>query len=238
MAVMQPFTLDRPSQFRAPAPPALTNAQFITDLNEVKAYGASNSSVRTSAQLAIAYFWNANVINQLNQTLRGVATQNGLDLVETVRLLAAGNMVSTDSGIACFDSKYHWSFWRPITAIRADGNPADATWAPPVATPNHPEYPSQHGCITSAIGDVIATVLGTSNLNVTFPGAQGGATTLTTTQTFATGADLDAQLVNARVWLGFHYRNSVVKGEALGHSVAGWAMERFFLAKGDEHQDD
>jgi hypothetical protein len=229
LASVQPFTLDSDSQFRAPAPPALNSATFIADLNEVKAYGAANSVVRTAQQLAIAYFWNANAINQVNQTLRGAATQNGLDLVDTVRLLTAGEMVSTDAGIACFDSKYHWLFWRPITAIRADGMAADASWSPPVATPNHPEYPSQHGCVTSALADVIATILGTTNFNLTVPGAQGGASTLTTTQTFASVGALDSQLVNARVWLGFHYRNSVVRGEDLGNSVAAWSMTRFFL---------
>ena len=79
----------------------------------------------------------------------------------------------------------------------------------------------------------MATVLGTSDFNITIPGAQGGASTLTTTQMFATEASLNAQLIDARVWIGFHYRTSVVRGEELGHSVAAWSMARFFLPGDD-----
>ena len=235
MAVMRPFMLGSTSQFRAPAPPALTSALYTRDFDETKAYGSATSAVRTPAQTAIAYFWNANAINQLNQALQNVAIQHNMDLLDTVRLLAAGNMVPTDAGLACFDSKYTYQFWRPITAIRnagIDGNPAttaDPAWTPLLTTPNHPEYPSQHGCVTSALVQVLANALGTSRINVTIPGAQGGATTLTTSQTFATVHDLYAQLVNARVWIGFHYRNSVVAGENLGTAVAKWELQRYFL---------
>jgi hypothetical protein len=235
MAVMHPFMLDSTSQFRAPAPPALTSTLYTRDFNETKAYGSATSAVRTAAQTAIAYFWNANAINQLNQALQNVATQHHMDLLDTVRLLAAGNMVPTDAGMACFDSKYTYQFWRPVTAIRnagIDGNPgttADPAWTPLLTTPNHPEYPSQHGCVTSALAQVLANALGTSSINATIPGAQGGATTLTTAQTFATVHDLYAQLVNARVWIGFHYRNSVVAGENLGTAVAKWELQRYFL---------
>ena len=240
LAVMHPFMLEGTSQFRAPAPPALTSALYTHDFNETKAYGSATSAVRTPAQTAIAYFWNANAINQLNQTLQNVATQHNMDLLDTARLLAAGNMVPTDAGMACFDSKYTYQFWRPITAIRnadIDGNPAttaDPTWTPLLTTPNHPEYPAQHGCVTSALAQVLANTLHTSSINATIPGAQGGATTLTTSQTFATVDDLYAQLVNARVWIGFHYRNSVVAGENLGTAVAKWELQRYFLSSGND----
>jgi hypothetical protein len=235
MAVMRPFMLGSTSQFRAPAPPALTSALYTRDFDETKAYGSATSAVRTPAQTAIAYFWNANAINQLNQALQNVAIQHNMDLLDTVRLLAAGNMVPTDAGLACFDSKYTYQFWRPITAIRdagIDGNPAttaDPAWTPLLTTPNHPEYPSQHGCVTSALAQVLANALNTSSINATIPGAQGGATTLTTSQTFATVRGLYAQLVNARVWIGFHYRNSVVAGENLGTAVAKWELQHYFL---------
>jgi hypothetical protein len=238
--VMQPFMLASTSQFRAPPPPALTSAQYANELNETQAYGSATSAVRTPAQTAIAYFWNANAINALNQALQNVATQHHLDLIDTARLLAMGNMVSTDAGMACFDAKYTYLLWRPITAIRnadIDANPAtttDPTWTPLVTTPNHPEYPSQHGCVTSAFAQVLANALGTSHINATIPGAEGGATTLTTSQTFATVQDLDTQLVNARVWIGFHYRNSVIVGENLGTAVADWELQRYFLPTDDD----
>jgi hypothetical protein len=243
LAVMQPFMLDSTSQFRAPPPPALSSAQYAADLNETEAYGSATSAVRTvgpGSQTETAYFWNANAINQLNQTLRNVATQHTMDLVDTARLLAAGNMVSTDAGMACFDSKYTYQQWRPITAIRnadIDGNAAttaDKAWTPLVTTPNHPEYLSQHGCVTSALAQVLANALGTTNIDVTVPGAQNGATTLTTSRTFATVQDIDTQLVNARVWIGFHFRNSVTAGENLGTAVANWELQRYFVPTGDQ----
>jgi hypothetical protein len=149
------------------------------DLNETMTYGSATSTVRTAPQTTIAYFWNANAIDQLNQTLQNVATQHDMDLVDAARLLAMGNMVPTDAGMACFDSKYTYLRWRPITAIRnagIDGNPAttaDPNWTPLVTTPNHPEYPSQHGCVTNALAQVIAHALGTNNINAVVPGAQG-----------------------------------------------------------------
>jgi hypothetical protein len=160
-----------------------------------------------------------------------------MDLVDTERLLTMGEMVTTDAGIACFDSKYHYLFWRPVTAIRADGNPSDANWAPLVATPNHPEYPSAHGCVTSAFGQTLAAALGTENLNVTFPGAANAAGTQLTSRTYATVSDLTSEIVNARVWIGFHYRNSVIAGESLGRAAANWALARYFQPT-DEEGDD
>jgi vanadium-dependent haloperoxidase-like protein len=232
LASMKPFMLDSDSQFRAPAPPALTDPQWIADRNETRDYGALASTVRSAEQTAIATFWNFNAINQSNQTLRGVAIQHNMDLVDTARLLAMGNMVGTDAGIACFDSKYHYLFWRPITAIRADGVAADASWQPLFPTPNHPEYPSQHGCVTSALAESIARALGTSSINVTISGLPVPPAT-SATRTYATVDDIESQLINARVWIGFHYRHSVMAGENLGNSVAAWTLDRYFLPKSD-----
>jgi hypothetical protein len=233
---MKPFLLTSASAFRAPAPPALKSDQYADDLQETRAYGANDSTVRTADQTATAFFWNAHGVNQYNQALRDVAVQHRMDLVETVRLLAMGDMVTADAGIACWDSKYHYLYWRPVTAIRADGSQADATWTPLVATPTHPEYPSAHGCLTSAFAEVLATALGTRDIDVTIAGAQNGATTLTTTRTFDTVKDLNTEVVNARVWIGFHYRNSVIVAENLGTNVADWALARNFQSQGD-HED-
>jgi PAP2 superfamily protein len=235
VGAVKPFLLKSPSQFRAPAPPALNSAQYAADLSEVKNYGAVDSTLRSTDQTATALFWNANAIEQYNKTLRGVALQHSLDLVDTVRLLAIGSLVSADAGIACFDSKYHYLYWRPVTAIRAAG---DVSWTPLLATPQHPEYPSAHGCLTSAVAALLVNVLGTTNLNVTIYGAVSGGVTPTTPRTYATVQQLDAELVNARVWIGFHYRNSVVAGDALGQSVASWSLQRYFQRAEGEGGDN
>jgi len=231
LASMQPFLLPSASAFRAPAPPALDSSTYKNNLAETQAYGASNSTVRTPAQTATALFWNANVIFQFNKVLRDAAVQHNLDLVDTVRLLAMGEMITTDAAIACFDSKYHYMFWRPITAIRAGGDPS---WTPLVATPNHPEYPSQHGCATTALLDTLAAAFGTRNLNLTIVGAANPSGSQLTSRTFATVDDATSELVDARVWIGFHYRNSVIVGESLGKAVANWALARNFQPRDDE----
>jgi hypothetical protein len=234
IATMRPFLLQQASQFRVGPPPALTSKQYAKDLNETQAYGALNSSVRTADETATAWFWNANVINQYNQTMQNVIAQHGMDLVDAAHLLVMGDMTSADAGIACFDSKYFYQAWRPITAIQhadLDGNPAttaDPSWAPLGTTPNHPEYPSAHGCLSSAFTDALAAALGTDTLNVTIPGATNGGTTLTTSRLYASVDDVQSQMPDARVWIGFHFRNSVIQGEKLGNNVAHWDLGHAF----------
>ena len=239
MAVMQPLMLERTSQFRAPPPPALTSDQYATDLNETKAAGSNLPA--NDPRRDTAWFWNANATSQLNKTLEDFATQNNMDLLDTVRLLAMGNMVPTDAGMACFDSKYTYRFWRPITAIRnagIDGNPAttaDPAWSPLTTTPNHPEYPSQHGCVTSALAQVLAHAVGTNAIDAKIMGATAATPTgLVVSRIYPTVQALMDELVNARVWIGFHFRNSVVRGEKLGTSVANWELQRYFLPTGDQ----
>jgi hypothetical protein len=239
MAVMQPLMLDNTSQFRAPPPNALTSPQYTTDFNELEASGSNlplNDPRRDTA-----FFWNANLISQLNRTLQDFATQNGMDLLDTVRLLAMGNMVPTDAGMACFDSKYTYRFWRPITAIRnadIDGNPAttpDPTWLPLTTTPNHPEYPSQHGCSTGALARVLAHAIGSNEINATIWGSTPASpTALVTSRPYPTVDALMDELVNARVWIGFHFRSSVIAGENLGTSVANWELQRYFQPTSDD----
>jgi hypothetical protein len=234
VAFMKPFLLKKSSQFRLRSPSALSSTAWANDFNETKAYGSKTSTVRTPEQTAIAYFWNANVINQQNQLYQDVAKARGMSLLNTAHLLAMGELTVTDAAIACFDSKYHFLLWRPFTAIRnaeLDGNPAtepDPNWAPLLGTPNHPEYPSAHGCVSSALGEVLAKVLHSRSINVSIQGSTSGGSTLVTSRHFATVADLDNEIVNARVWIGFHYRHSTVDGETLGRNVAKWALKRYF----------
>jgi hypothetical protein len=235
LATFRPFLLESAAQFRVKPPPALTSRQYAKDLNETEAYGALNSTVRTAEQKYIAFFWVGNNINQYNQTMQTIVAQHDLDLADAAHLFAMGNIVATDAGIGCFDSKFYYQFWRPITAIRnadKDGNPdttADPAWTSlPPGVPGHPEYPSQHGCFTAAFTDALAAALHTNHLDVTIPGGENGSNVLTTTQHFNTVEDIQNQVVDARVWLGFHFRNSVVQGEKLGNDVAHWELDHYF----------
>jgi hypothetical protein len=234
VAAMKPFMLTSADQFRSPPPPAIGSPEYAAGLNEVEAMGGAKNSARTPAETTTAQFWNANTVNQYNQVFRDVATNHGLDLVDTVRLFAMGDMVGADAGIACMDSKYHYLLWRPITAIRnadLDSNSAtspNATWSPLLTTPNHPEYPSAHGCVSAAVMGVLASVLKSNTINIDVPGAAGGATTLTTTQHFNTTQDLLQNVADARVWAGLHYRFSTTAGVNLGAQVSQYDLQHNF----------
>jgi hypothetical protein len=234
VATIRPFLLTEPNQFRASPPPPLTSRLYAKDLNETEAYGALNSTVRVPAQTAIAYFWVGDNINQYNVTMQTVVNQRQMDIVDAAHLFAIGNIVTTDAGIACYDSKFYYQSWRPTAAIQnadKDNNSAttaDPSWQPLLALPGHPEYPSQHGCFTAAFTDTLAAALNTQHIDVVVPGGQNGSSVLTTTQHFNTVHDMQNQVVDARVWLGFHFRNSVIQGEKLGNNVAAWELHRYF----------
>ena len=245
LAFMRPFLLRAPWQFRVGPPPSLTSPRYTRDLGEVRAYGSATSTLRTAEQTAVAQFWNAFATNQTNALVTGIVSAHAMDAVDAARSFAIANMVDTDAGIACWDSKYHYQLWRPVTAIQhadIDGNPdttADATWTPLLTTPNHPEYPAAHGCITGAESDVLTTILHTRDIQVDYPGAVGGASTLTTTRHYATAGDLRREIINARVWAGLHYRNSGQVGVQLGRAVARYALDHYFQpTHHDNHHDD
>jgi hypothetical protein len=235
LGTMHPFMLESPSQFRPGPPPKLDSGKWAKDFNETKDYGgALGTGLRTSEQTATAWFWNANVVNQFNDALRGVVTQRDMDVVDAAWLLAMANMTVEDAAMACWDAKYTYLFWRPLTAIRnadIDGNPkttADPTWAPLVTHPNHPEYPSAHGCATGALVEILADALRTEKIDLTIKGAESGAATLTTQRTFGTVKDVTDQIQDARVWAGFHYRFAVIEGLKLAKKVVNYDLERNF----------
>ena len=237
---LTPFMLQSASQFRPEAPNALGSSEYAEDLSEVQAFGGAASAARTPDQTVIARFWTANIINQYNLTLRSVATQHGMGAEAAARLLAMGNMAVGDAAIACWDAKYAYSFWRPVQAIRAGTDP---TWKPLLApTPNHPEYPSAHGCVTTAFGQALSAALGVRKINVDVPGINPATGVLDPSYVrhFETAADLSREIENSRVWGGLHFRNSVVAGVELGRDVARYDLRTNFRpvdAESDQKED-
>ena len=231
MSKLRPFMLNAPDQFRPGPPPDLSSTEWSTEYNEVLLYGRRDSAVRTPEQTTIARFWSSAPLVQYNLAFQQIAISRGLSAIETARLMAMGDMVGADALIGCFDAKYHYLFWRPAFAIPlgdTDGNPdtvGDPTFVPLLATPAHPEYPSAHGCATSAEAEVFADFLGTQHINVDIPSTVPGIDA----RHFAAANDLRAEIINARVWAGIHYRESVVTGVNLGRKVAHWTLQRYFL---------
>jgi hypothetical protein len=247
-AKVQPFILKDAAQFLPGPPPSLSSSDWATAFDELKTYGSATSTVRTADETAIARFWSANVVRQYNRLARDVTDARGLDLAQSARLAAMVNVVAADAGISVLYAKYHYLFWRPVTAIDPtsvsadgfgptpgfdDGNAAtveQAGWRPLLATPNHPEYPAAHGTVTGAMAEVFSAVLGGNQINLDIHGFDpaGAAGNLDAVQHFNTAGDLRTQIVNARVWAGLHYRFSGLAGVAQGTSVADYDLKHAF----------
>jgi PAP2 superfamily len=230
MPNMTPFSLRRPSQFRPHGPRRLSSRRWARDYNEVKEIGSRTSTTRTPEQTLAARFWGEPPIQQVHGAFRRFILDRGLDVADASRFIAMNAVVAADALIACFDAKYHYAFWRPITAIRAgdtDGNPdtvADPSWLPLLpATPNHPEYPSAHSCVTTGIGLTIARFLGTRDIDLTVPSLTGLGD-----RHFDNVSDLEYEVTNARVWGGIHYRTAIEDGSQIGTKVAHQVLAHHF----------
>ena len=227
---MRPFTFDSPDKFLPDEPPPdLASQTWADDYNQVKALGAINSTVRTPQQTEIGLFWTDHTASQYGRMLRGMAIVQNLNLFDSARLLAMSYTAIADGLIGCFNAKYHFSFWRPMTAIRngdIDGNSetiADPTWAPLGTTPGHPEYPAAHGCVTGALADTLQAFFGTPNVQLTVDSTITG-----TSHNFKSVHDLEREVEWGRIYAGFHYHHSLIQGFVLGHKVAHNLVNNYF----------
>jgi hypothetical protein len=227
-AQVNPLALARPSQFRPGPPPSFSSAVWVNDYNEVKQYGGATDSLRTAEQTEIGRFYTEHAVSQFSRAFRRYANENAFNLRKAARFFAMTNTAILDSQIACWEAKFHYNFWRPVTAIRAgdtDGNSAttpDSTWIGLAVTPPHPEYPAAHGCWTSATARILEHFNGTTALRFALDSAVTG-----TTRVFGSTHELRDEIVDARVFGGMHYRNSVEVGVTLGEQVADWVACHF-----------
>jgi PAP2 superfamily protein len=239
-----PWVLTTPMQFRPGPPPAVTSPQYAKDFNEAKTMGSQFSPARSPALTANALFWNAGTASYLwNQVALTLIEKNNHDrdrnddwshgqrstLLENAKLFAAIGLSMADAAIACWDAKYEYHYWRPITAIREtadDGNPAttpDPTWVPMFATPGHPEYPSGHSCISGAAAAVLSDEFGertrfkmTSDLMFGYE------------QSYRNINEALEAVKDARVFAGIHFRTATEVGQALGKKVAEFVLQERF----------
>jgi hypothetical protein len=227
--LMQPFSLDSADQFRPHGPPALDSRRWAREYNEVKEIGSSTSTTRTAEQTLAARFWAEPPVQQAHGAFRKFVLDHQLDVAGAARFMAMISVTYADALIACWDAKYHYAFWRPITAIRAgdtDGNDAtvgDPAWSPLIGTPNHPDYTSGHSCVTPAGGRVIADFLGTQHIDFTVPSLTGLGD-----RHFADVEDLQDEVGNARIWGGIHYRSAVEDGIAIAKRTVEQVLNHHF----------
>lgn len=219
-----PFVLRDSAQFRPEPPPALTSEVWAKDYNEVKEIGSSTSLVRSTEQTNIALFWRASPTAIWNPVLVQLLSARNLDLASTARAFALLYLAAADAGIACWEAKYHYNFWRPFPAIfngESDGNGGtigDTAWQPLLATPPHPEYPSGHSMVSAASVKVLQTLFGDD------PGVTIQVTLTGITREWHTLNQGVDEVIDARVYSGIHYRNSDVAGARAGRQVAQFVM--------------
>ena len=237
MGEVTPFTLNSPDQLRAAPVPHLTSGRYTQDYNEVKALGSFSSTVRTPAQTDVAYFYAENFAAQWNRALRAIAVAHVDDIWDSARLFALANMASADAIISAWDSKKYYAFWRPVTAIQEgddDGNKftaGDPDWKPLINTPNYPDYTSGANNITGAMTRSLSLFFGRDAF--TFTVTSNHPSAVQKTRTYTRFSDAAQDVVDARIYLGIHFRFADTAARKQGQHAAQWAFDHFLRPLGE-----
>ena len=237
-----PFTLTGPARFRAPPPPALTSERYTRDYNEVKALGAFNSTARTPAQTDIAYFYSENFGRQWNEVLRKIALSHIQKVGDRARLLALANLATADAFITSWDSKKFYFVWRPVTAIQEgenDGNPnttGDPSWQSLINNPNYPDYTSGANNVVGAMTRTLSLFFGRDKF--TFEVTSLAPLAVLKTRVYKRFSDAAQDVVDARVYLGIHFRFADEAARAQGRSVAEWTFRHSLLPIKKDREGD
>jgi hypothetical protein len=229
-ATMTPWVIKSPSQFRPGPPPALTSARFAKDFYEVKVTGSLTSTARTADQTLASQFWNASTTSYYwDRIALFLGAERHTTMEENALILAAVNVAMADAVIASWDAKFYYAAWRPVTAIPladTDGNPAtvaDPNWVPLLFTPPHPEYPSNHSLVSAAGATILAHYFGANSSFSVDSDVMTGVV-----RSFPSFSAALAEIIDARVFGGIHFRNSCEVGQATGTEVAEYVLRHAF----------
>jgi membrane-associated phospholipid phosphatase len=239
-AHMTPWVIQAPWQFRPGGPPALTSARYAEVFNETKSMGSLSSATRTADQTLASIFWNSSTASfYWNRIALFLGAERHTTLAENALVLAALNIAMADAGIACWEAKYYYVAWRPVTAIRladSDGNPAtieDPSWTPLLVTPAHPEYPSGHSTFSAAAATVLAHYFGKNSSFIVDSDVLPGVV-----RSFPNFSAAVAEIVDARVFAGIHFRTACDDGQATGTEVAKYVLHNAFQRANREERED
>jgi len=227
---MRPFTMKSAGQFLPEGPTPLESEEWVDDYRQTRILGEADSTVRTSAQSEIGLFWTEHTGQQYARAFTYLANNYGLNVMDSARLMAVLWTGFADSAIGCWNGKFTYNFWRPVTAIRVGGgNPdlvADSDWSSLSPTPAHPEYPAAHGCVTGAVSNLISDYFGTHTVHIVVDSLafSDGAHT----HTFEDARDLFDEVFWARIYAGFHYHHSLEEGGRLGRRVSKQLFRHHF----------
>jgi hypothetical protein len=243
LSQMKPLMIRSARQFRSPGPLSMTSAAYAAEFNEVKALGGNGTTTltqRTDAQTLTAHYLISITQGPLQAALRDLATRRGMDISERARLFAAVDMSVADAVCVSWDSKFHYGFWRPITAIQLadqDGNPdtaPDPAWTPLLVSPPYPDHTSGLCSVIGAATRALTRVLRTNRIDLTIASSVAS-------RYYEFAAPLRADGVDARVWSGIHFRTAEEAGLAAGTKVADWSLDHYFQrsrSSDDRESDD
>lgn len=234
---VEPFLIRSSSQFRSEGPLDLESRKYAREFNEVKSVGSATSTTRTADQTLAARYWAENPPGTWSRIFRTLSANEGLSLVDNSRLYAMLYLTAADALITVWDDKAHYSFWRPITAIReadTDGNrrtEPDAGWLPLIATPPYPEHPSGHTGLSGSIVKTLQQFFGTDKV------AWSDTNNAGLTRSFTRFSQAIDEIVDARVWSGIHFRTADEQGERIGRQVARYREQRYFEPVHRSHEE-
>lgn len=228
LGAVRPYALKASDQFLADEPPPhFTSGKYTRDYNEVKALGARNSTARTTEQTELAVLFSGNFFVLLDAAVRDIIGAQQLDLGDSARLFALVQVASADAVITAWNTKAHYVFWRPITAIREgdnDGNPrtaGDQAWLPFIDTPPYPDYTSGANNVTAATMQTLKRFFGSDKMPFTLGAVVGG---VTHTRDYTRFSDVERDVVDVRIYQGIHFRTADAVGRRQGKHVADWVF--------------
>jgi hypothetical protein len=218
--MIRPFVLTSASQFRPVPPLDPKSARARAEIEEVRFLGGKTSSVRTPEQSEIARYWYESSPQGWNRIARVVAADRGLDEWESARLMALVNFAMADGFIGGFEAKYHYKYWRPATAIQANGH---ADWLPDLWTPPVPDYPSTHTVLGAAAAAVLARYFGTDFVSFSMT---SGVPYAGITRKFWSFSEAARENGASRILAGIHFTTAVQAGYEQGDRIGAWTYER------------
>ncbi len=227
-----PFFLTRPFQFRSPPPPSLTSQQYAQDYNEVKRLGSLTGSQRTPEQTDVAYFYAGNFVVMMNRIVRDMADERVDNISDSSRLFALVTMAQVDTMISVWNDKAYYVFWRPITAIHnghLDGNnrtDADPTWNSLIVNPPYPDYGSGANGFSGSTARALKNFFGRDRMDFSVTTTNTGPTVLDTRE-YDRFSDMADDVVDARVYLGIHFRFADEVSKTLGYKVADFGYKNY-----------
>lgn len=227
-----PFFMTRPTQFRPPAPPALTSKQYARDYDEVRLFGARTGSLRTPEQTDLAQFWAGNTFAAVYFGVRDVATANVNNVSDSSRLFALVSMSMADTLIGVWDAKFHYNYWRPLTAIvngDIDGNSrttGDPNWLPLINNPPYPDYTSGANGVSGSAMAAMEHFFETDSMAFSMVTTNTGPTN-EDTRYYTSFSQAAQEVVDGRVLLGIHFRFADEASRKLGQDVVKWGHKSY-----------